>query len=260
MYIAFIKLPKDIKGTKSLLFTDSSPLINIIEQSNTIKETDLQIDKTYHRDCYGIVLSENEIYNFITHRDVWCKFLKSKKQWALIIENNVNQSFFLNEIQKTIQKLYSIDNNWDIYFPYDLPNIREKYFLSKTGKDLINYNFQEILKRHLYYLNFKWGNSIYIISKQGAQKLLSVKTINDRLDNTILRLSSGEKLNIYYENVNWFDYNNIIQFEWTERCESILKNVLKTSSWNKDRLSKVRKMLKKLSLIGIENDISLLLQ
>ncbi|WP_165026955.1 LicD family protein [Dysgonomonas sp. ZJ279] len=259
MVIYQILLPLKIGDRQSISIKGSAkPQVNYIEHSISINNNSkLRIDQNYHKNKYDFELSEDEILNFLTHRNAWGYFLDKDIAWCLVVESNVDLNISYDLLIETINDL---ENDWDLFFPYDPIEIQKKIANKKNGKNLLNINSQEFYKFHPYFMNFKWGNSIYAISKKGAEKLFSINTIEQRLDDTILSLVSDERLNIYQDNVDWFDFSQINNYDWTERCELILKKVSKTSSWNSASLNKARDILKVMSDIGVNKEIDLILQ
>lgn len=254
-----LNIPESVVKKQKVVFVGENVEIKSYDHS-IANHIDMKIDYNHHKELYGFRLSENEILNFISHFKIWEDFLICKEEWCLVLESNINAVFPKKEIERTIKDLSLSDADWDIFFPYNTIVIRENYFETKNGKNLLNFNIQEIEKRHLYFLNFKWGNSIYILSRKGAEKLLQIGVIKDRLDDTILELSNAQQLCTYYDTVDWFTYDSIIQYEWLDRCENILACLQETMSWSQSAKSKVRDLLNMISKIGIQNKIDLLLQ
>lgn len=88
---------------------------------------------------------------------------------------------------------------------------------------------------------------------------MSLETIEDRLDHTIMNLSD-EGLNVYNSNVDWFDISLVEDYNWPDRCRLVYDMAIGQSSWNESRLEKARKLLKTLSDIARENSIGLMLE
>ncbi len=146
----------------------------------------------------------------------------------------------------------------DIYFPYDLP----KRNLEQTNlkKALLNKNSCEKGNMDPYFLGYKWGNSIYFLSKKGAEKLLTINPIKDRLDNEFVNLSLNGRLNAYYEDVPWLTFEQIDWGEWPARIKCIWDTLIKISPWTMDRKRKVKKLLSIISDIAYQLKIELVLQ
>lgn len=229
---------------------------DLIDDSILQFPSEINIDHEYHLQMYGFKLCKGEIINYVLHRNVWRSLIQMNKPWAMIIENNVHINTSFGKIINTID---TIPKGWDIFFPY---NASEYYELNmkNQGMSLLNPNLRE--NRHIdpFLLGFHWSNSCYFISRKGAEKLLQINTINDRLDDSILRLSYDEKLNTYTENVEWFDFNNIVRWEYPERKQNIWDLILENSPWTDTRRARVNELLHVISNLAHELSIDLVLQ
>jgi hypothetical protein len=124
------------------------------------------------------------------------------------------------------------------------------------GMSLQNNNAREYDRPEPYMLQYKFGNSIYFLSRKGARKLLETATVTDRLDHTILKMKN---LNLYLKSVIWFDVEQIEDYEWTDRNRLILDGAIERCGWTDDRLKRARELLKTVGDIGIANHLDLML-
>ena len=216
---------------------------------------DLPIDTNFHQETYGFPLSHSEIANFIQHREIWKMFLDSSEPYCLIVESNVSANLSVSDILLTINDLPS---DWDLFFPYDTFQYIKK--LNGAGLKLLNPNTKEIRSREPYLLRQKWGNSIYFLSKSGAQKLLEIDSIKDRLDNEIVQMSLLDKINLFIAEVEWFHYRQIDWKEWLDRNKNIWDAILALSPWTHERKIRIRGLLSLISIIGQKLKIKLVLQ
>ena len=258
MIIYQIILPCSVNEHKEIFLKNNDDLKIIrIPHLEKFSKVSMKVNDVSYKQKYGFRLSTSEICNFITHRQVWEKFFDSGLPWCIVVENNVK----LNLDMKTITEfVYNFHSDWDVFFPYDHMKIRKKEILKKNGGSLININIREFNKYEPYLLGYKHGSSIYFLSRTGAEKLLKIDEIRDRLDDTILMMSDAEKMNTYTSNVKWFKYSQIKDYNWPDRIRSILCVVLKQSSWAKKRIMKVRKILSIMSEIATDKKIDLVLQ
>jgi hypothetical protein len=192
----------------------------------------------------------------LTHRKVWAEFAAGHDDWCLVVESNVKLTGSVGDYIKQSETLNESDPDWDAYFPYELFEIYEK---RKKAGNLRNPNFWEHNKPSHYYYNFKWGNSIYMLSRKGAQKLSALAQITDRPDNTLVEMTENEQLNLYYEATGWFDYRSIVQYEWSDRRRSMLETVAATFSWDRKGKSIAKDLLKAASETALETNADLLL-
>lgn len=258
MYIYKICLPDNIKTSIDSEITVQDMIIREIEHiSPFIRRNRLIIDDSKYKRKYGFNLSGGEIANFLTHREAWKEFFESGLPWCLIVESNVHLNLAVDQIEQTIRES---PEDWDVFFPYDLQAQSLRRRREINGLNLINANYWEVETSQPYVLGYKQGNSIYMLSNAGAKKMLSIKTIKDRLDHTMLNMLYSDALNVHNSYVDWFDINFIKDYNWPDRCRLIYDMALKQSSWNEKRLEKARDLLKTLSDISFENSIPLMLE
>jgi GR25 family glycosyltransferase involved in LPS biosynthesis len=239
-------------------------IIRSVRNAVTVKEItfetvpaadDISIDMKWHGNRFGFELSASEILNFLTHRKVWKEFLNSGEPYCMIVESNVKFSAPIDDIVCSVKEP---EEDWDLFFPYD---IEEKNGMTQvSGMKLLNPNLREGINSEPYPLGYKWGNSIYLASRRGAEKLLQINPVKDRLDNEIVLLSLSGQLNTLFGSADWFDMDGIDRTEWPERIGLIRDAVLKNTTWTRESREKVRSMLKTISHIGRLKKINLILQ
>lgn len=255
MKIYHIILPEDVVTEQKITLSGLAPTIDRIKQPNTVSNN-MIIDTFDYRQKYGFDLSNSEICNFQSHQIAWQHFLESDTEWCLVLESNVCINTSTDEIIDCIREL---PDDWDLFFPYDIQMNKMKI----NGESLININRWEFGKYEPYLLRHKLGNSIYLLSRKGAEKLTRINIINDRLDHTILKMEeSSIQLELYYSEVSWLEPSEafIKNYEWPERTQSILNAALEQTSWTDQALDKARDLLKVISDIGINKNINLMLE
>lgn len=228
----------------------------IIERINHISKDDheLSVKKNLYKLSYGFELSESEVFNFLTHREAWKKFVKNGYPWCLIVENNVLFNSDENSVFATINELPA---DWDVFFPYDILE-RPEWI---NGLNLINRNHWEDSKQEPYLVGHKLGNSIYLLSQTGAKKLLEIEVIDDRLDHTIMKMAKKEPfLNVYTASVEWFGRVQIQDYNWPDRCRLIYELAIKQSTWTDTNLRKARSLLKTISDVASRKNMDVLLE
>ncbi len=218
--------------------------------------SEVKIEQQSYINRYQFKLSNSEILNFILHRTLWKSFLKKNVPWCMIVESNINGNVDFEDIINTIN---IVPEDWDIFFPYDARTFHNIHKIKK-GMSLLNPNIRENKSIEPYLLGFKWGNFCYFISKQGAKKLLKMNVINDRLDDSLLALSITGDINIYVETVDWFDFSNIVQWEYQERRKLIWNAILQNSPWTTLRKERVRSLLKVINEIAVKLNVDIVLQ
>jgi hypothetical protein len=229
---------------------NASGVENVIQKAS---QSDVKVDVESYQMSYGFALSSCEIQNYAAHRIAWRRFVHSDAQWCLIAENNVtlqaDVEVFLNPIAK-------LPSDWDVFIPYTKENMQQKMQEKSKGMSLRNDNEREYDRPEPYLLRYKFGNSIYFLSRRGALKLLETDTITDRLDHTILNMKN---LNLYMKSVDWFDVGQIEDYEWTDRNELILEKAKLQCGWTDKRMQRARDLLKTIGDIGTANRLDLML-
>lgn len=216
-------------------------------------KTDLLIDYSYHENRYGFRLSDSEIRDYLAHRQVWEDFLQTGEPGCWVIESNVQLQISAKELQETTEEL-SEEKELDLFYPYGEES-------ETNGRTLLNPNRVEAHRREPYLLGYKWGNSIYYLTRKGATKLLQMDTIQDRLDNVLLDKSLQGNLETSFAIVEWLQKEqNIDQTEWPERIQNMAQFVLSHCSWTEERKCKVRLLLRTLSELSQSSGIPLILQ
>ena len=243
-----IDLPCEIKPQQ--IEINGAVTVNI-KHANSF--TDLSVNTLSYKQFYGFELSPSEILNFSTHRSIWQQFYASKSLWCLVVESNVCMKQSVENFLDTIERL---PYDWDVFIPYDKRDIKSLSQKKSHGKALQNENVWEHDHPEPYLLSYKLGNSIYFISRQGAEKLLRIETITDRLDHIFL---THRDLNVYMEKVKWFDIDSIVNYEWKDRNQLILKSAIEKCGWSEERLTNARKLLNTISDIGISHQLNLMI-
>ncbi|MBP6933158.1 MAG: LicD family protein [Candidatus Methanofastidiosum sp.] len=237
----------DMYGIEETCFNDS--LITKVP-------AEINVDQSYHINRYKFKLSKSEILNYVVHRFLWNCFLEMNIPWCMIIESNVNINA---SIKKIISTINSIPEEWDVFFPYDAAEFHESDKM-RHGMFLLNPNIREAWENEPFLMGFQWSNSCYFISKQGAKKLMQVHKIRERLDDTLLSLSFNDRLNVYTETVKWFDYSDIVQWEYPGRKKILWDTIIKESSWTSIRKARIQSILAVISKIANDLNIDLILQ
>lgn len=255
MKIYHIELPQQIYKKRAITLSDNNETTILKIPFNNNYVDHINIDKEYHRKTFGFELSDCELSDFFTHYNVWNMFFETGDTYALIVESNVRLDITAKQLSETIS---SFPDDMDLYFPYDTIEYMDSH--PAVGGALLNPNEKEFRRIESYILDCKWGNSIYFISRKGAEKLLKINCIKDRLDNTFVSMTQSEDLNIYYTNESWFNYDNIDWREWPDRINNIWEAILKASSWNKESMQKEQSLLEILSKTCSDLGIKPLLQ
>ena len=255
MHIFRINLPGNI-ASDGIINILGNTSITPIKHLNINDDVSMPTNTSDYEKLYGFGLSNGEINNFLSHKKVWKQFINMSLPWCLIVESNITLSLSVQDLIQTINELPAA---WDVFFPYDQKFYVLESFKKSNGSTLINQNGFELSINEPYLSGYKHGNSIYFLSKSGAEKLLKLAAVTDRLDHTFLKMMKEKTLDVYMSNVSWFTQNQINDYEWPDRCQSILDIAVRQGAWNDIRLSRARYLLTVISNIGIQNNIDLVL-
>lgn len=255
MHIYRIQLPDEYSLQEKFSIKDRENIgfNEFYHQSENKIKPNIIIDHNFHKNKYGFPLSNNEINNFLIHSNIWNIFLENNNPWCLIIESCIEIKTSFYDIIKDIEEM---PDDWDIFFPYDL---QDEYQNMQYGISLLNPNPREQADNDPYMFGYKWGNSIYCISRKGAEKLSQISVIKDRLDNEILHMACNEEIEIYFSQVNWFDQTKIIQWDWQDRTELIWNTIISNNQWSNQSRTKMQELLKKISIASMNLNINLIL-
>src|SRR5690606_18283663 len=159
-------------------------------------------------DMYGFRLSNIEIIEYYQNLFFLEDFLKSKDSYALILENLINPNY----VEEVISKL--ISDRFDIII---LRN--EKY---------TNYVYQMG-----YALGYKWCDLNYLVSKDGASKVLHyTKEIDRSFCDNIILLSYEKKINVQVlEDTNLIFKARKMSYNCA-RNQEILRSIICKDRWN----------------------------
>ena len=256
MNVYLINLPA-FSGSETVTIDNQQELcIEIIQFPDKVAE-DISVDSNYHKDMYGFPLSDSEILNFMAHREAWKQFLHTGESWCLILETNVEINIDFQDINSTIGEL---PEDWDLFFPYDPSEYQAINEKDNPAKLLVNPNVREIRNWEPYLPGYQWGNSIYFISHKGAEKLLAIRTVRQRLDDEIITLAASEEMTVFSATVEWFDYKQITPVIFDDRTRLIWKAICEGSTWTLLRKERVRYLLKVISDAANYLNIDLVLQ
>lgn len=214
--------------------------------NNQIKKN---IDYKYYNSKYGLPFSNEEICNFITHKEAWRRFLSTNNSYCLILESNVITTSKLDVFSEEIHKL---PNDWDVYIPYDFEKNNELFI--RTGFELNFPNNERDLETYSKSYN-TLGHSFYFISRSGATKMMNLNYIRQNIDDEFWTLSFNNKLNAYFNDSDYFDINSITKYYWNSTIKEY-KNILNSyNTWTQDKRSAMQYILSILSRIATDNNI-----
>lgn len=214
--------------------------------SDVAQTDNLCVDVDWHRDRYGFDLSNGDICNYKIHYAAWSHFNTIDADYCLIFENNVILSQSISYIEETILEA----GDFDIIFPFDRVNeMREKYRNSSS------------IDVDPYFFGYKWGSSIYALSKRGSARMCKNFTIKQCVDDEILELSKSNKLSIFFGDLDWFlRRDDGVDQIAMDRQMSINRAVAKIDLWCDKSRTLIKNILRIISKIADQLGLDLILQ
>jgi len=216
-----------------------------------------KIDRYWHLERYGFQLSEAEILNYFTHRRAWELFLLSDEQVGCFIELNNDVIINYKEVEESIN---SAEENWDIFFPYNkLENVSVNEIRIRS-LNLLNPNLRELSRNEPYFLGMCWGASLYFLSRNGANKLLKIDDIRQRVEDEMFYQNKRNNIEIYFDSFDWIKVKNLQPFVPKERLQIIKYTVLNYNTWDLESKNIAKAIMCIMGQIGRDFDIDLILQ
>lgn len=228
----------------------------VVRTNLILEETGgLLVDSEKHLNHFGFRISDEEILTFKSHVGLWQRFISSDNSYCLIIEDNINLT--VKQIKLFTECVCGISVDWDVFFPYEF-----RHVLRQTlGSEVLNPTVHEKYDYNPYLLGYEWGNSIYALTKKGAQKLLSeISCIGLRLDDSILELAVDKVATVLFSKVNFFDIANFPRRPYLQRKLLIREAVMNFNVWNEKDEADLQLLLKSVSDIARICGIKLILQ
>ena len=137
----------------------------------------------------------------MSHLNVWKKFLKTKEQYCLILEDDV--IFYKKNIQNINYNLYNDITNILNYTPKDFDLLYLGCFDSNIFKYamtlLSNAGSFKKINKYINKPSVALATHAYIISRKGTKRLIKLldHNINNHIDFCIQRLNKNKLINVY---------------------------------------------------------------
>ena len=145
-------------------------------------------------------LSGGEIGCGLSHYYLWKKIIEENLDHAIVIEDDLSPLNSFYEIFTQINKLEMITKEWDIIYI-----------------SFLNTGNKQYLTKNIFIPKCGFSTSGYIISKNGAKKLLNYLPIEGPIDVHLCNLFYHNKINAYvFENIcdvngTWGGYDSLIE-------------------------------------------------
>lgn len=215
---------------------------NFLRQGSEEKEAaNYKINASSFEDKYGVKLSEVERRWFEANISIWRDFYnRTESHYCMICESQVQLTAGIDEIE---HQLALIDDNWDIFFPFD------KIHNTSCNIPISVSRF-----------GFYWGTSIYVLSREGAERLLDiVQEITCPLDEFFLEKGIEKQIRLLYAETDWYIFDETLCVCLLARKLSINNYIESLQVWDDAELAEVRNMLEYLSTIGRQQDVQIFL-
>lgn len=133
----------------------------------------------------------------------------------MIVEEGVNLTVTIEDILSE----FSNDEDWDVFFPYDK--------VSKGRK----VKHVELCTSRLKYF---WGSYFYFMRTNGARRMIEDNTISQPVDEALLTASISGQIDIYYSQMDWFQYNEVNSPSYIARNLSIKDAIFNHQAWTEE--------------------------
>ncbi len=200
-----------------------------------------RIDYNMFYEKFGVKITDYDIEYYNTHYSIWHHFIVfSPYDRCMIAEAAVK----LTVTREDILAEFSDDEDWDVFFPYDK--------ISKEGKE----NTIELCTSRF---NYFWGGYFYFITKNGARKMITREIISQPVDEELLTASISGEINIYYSEMDWFEYNEANSQDYIMRNLSIKEAIFNHHAWAKETKEQAIYIMQHLSSVAEEMNLDLFL-
>jgi GR25 family glycosyltransferase involved in LPS biosynthesis len=153
--------------------------------SNIVTKKGISDAKNKHQRLY-VPLTPGGIGCALSHRSVWQRIVDENLSCALILEDDIHiKKEFHPKINKYINSTKLFDKDFDIIFLGYHPSTIKYIIREPTINDVFVKSWRV------------YGLFGYVVSKKGAEKLLTLFPINQQIDTEISDAIKKNKLNIY---------------------------------------------------------------
>lgn len=195
-------------------------LTDINSWNDDLLSSQIKVNKAAFETKYGVKLSPTEIHQSYQHIKTIEQFLECGEPYALIYETLSN----IPDIGSIIDDLEKDD--WDLVI---LQGVNTKKYLPQIG----------------YKLGRKWCELNYLISREGANKILGhIREINQIFCDDILTLAEKDDINVFVIQDDDFSFKeNILQYDEIRNRE-ILSKIFSMNRWDDENKIRIRELLK----------------
>ncbi|XP_029469098.1 inactive glycosyltransferase 25 family member 3 [Rhinatrema bivittatum] len=137
--------------------------------SSDIKKLGVDLLPGYYDPFSGRTLTKGEVGCFLSHFTVWKEVVERQLDTALVMEDDVRfEGFFKQQLMKLMEEINETKLDWDLIY---------------LGRKQVNSEPEEHVEgvRKLVRASYSYWTLAYVISQQGAQKLLNAEPLSRML-------------------------------------------------------------------------------
>ncbi|XP_030063805.1 inactive glycosyltransferase 25 family member 3 [Microcaecilia unicolor] len=137
--------------------------------SSDIKKLGVNLLPGYYDPFSGRTLTKGEVGCFLSHFTVWKEVVKRQLDRAVVMEDDVRfEGFFKQRLMRLMKEVTEATLNWDLIY---------------LGRKQVNIEPEESVEgvTNLVHASYSYWTLAYVISQQGAQKLLNAEPLSRML-------------------------------------------------------------------------------
>lgn len=188
---------------------------------------------------FGVDFNDFEVKYFQVHFLIWLDFsLQAEEYWCMIREASVE---LLTEIDEWEELASSLPPTTELFFPFNRSKSENKLLIQPSR------------------LGFFWGSHIYLLCLPGVAKLLTEAQIKQPLDEELLQLTAGRKIETFQANTDWFNYHDDLSPSYLARHETLSNKLFNNSAWSDVNKVRAQKLIGKLCEHATEAGVDVVL-
>ena len=201
-----------------------------------------KINDDFFYGTHGVRLTDYEIDNYKAHFSIWRHFNQfAEHDICMIVEEGVH----LNATVEELESYFSdVDDSWDVFFPYDK--------ISEEGRTSVT----EISASKF---GFFWGSYCYFMRKSGARKMVGLGTINQPVDEELVKQSFSGQIETIFSKTDWFEYNESESPSYLARNQSVKDAIFTHQAWSEETKKDAVAIMRYLSNLAEEMGMDLFL-
>nr|XP_060613147.1 probable inactive glycosyltransferase 25 family member 3 [Anolis sagrei ordinatus] len=155
----------------ALLELEIEPLVvNAVDgsalNSSDIKKLGVDLLPGYYDPFSGRTLTKGEVGCFLSHHHIWKEIVEQGLERSIVLEDDVRfEAYFKERLWRLMDNLELVQMDWDLIY---------------LGRKQVNSDAEELVEdvRNLVVPEYSYWTLAYIISRQGAQKLVNAQPLS----------------------------------------------------------------------------------